>query len=68
MMTLGRALGAAFVVAFLAFNGTVARAQDEIKVIVAVADIERIMQEADAIAAARSQLRSISRCGSRADG
>ncbi len=55
-MTLGRALGAAFIVAFLAFNGTVARAQDEIKVIVAVADIERIMQEADAIAAARSQL------------
>lgn len=59
MRTPGCALGAAFIVAFLALSGTVAKAQDETKVIVAVADIERIMQEADAVAAARSQLTEI---------
>ncbi len=59
MRALRHALVAAFMMAFLAFSGTVAKAQDATPVLVAIADIEKIMQAADAVAAARSQLAEI---------
>ncbi len=55
-----RAVRAALVLFLTAFGGQVALAQDaNPSILIAVADIERIMQDADAVAAARSQLADI---------